>query len=489
MTDDYDVPTTHIEGEYTDAIVFLGEDEMDDGLREQFQEMTDSPGFRQPIRGQPDGHIGAGAPIGFSMPLGNRVVVNTVGLDQGCGLHAAKIEGYDINPHDEGELLEVDECIRANVPIGTGKYHGRNSYHMKNDFPWDVVNDKWRSMAENHLIKKGINLGDLHPNEFEYGVDYLKELCQRVGEDVTKTIDGVGTNGGGNHFLELSLSESDELWVVVHSGSRSIGHSTATHHHERAVELRNMEATRDAIRSLSDEHRKYLAFDVDDVSNHQLHQWLHNRQHVDYDALKDDFAETSEAYRIEEISNELNGLTHEVDEELNDKLAYLEGEEMVQYLVDLAFTQTYAEESRREMARAVARCVGGEIVDEINSVHNYIDYEDGVIRKGATPAHEGRRAIIPMNMSHGSYIVRGKGNDDWLNTAPHGSGRAMSRTQAFEELSEEEHAEIMGDTVATELPLDECPLAYKSSDRILSLIEPTVDVIDHLDPILNLKAP
>ena len=491
MTGDYNVPTTHIEGEYTDAIVFLDRDEMEDKLYQQIQQLTNAPGFLNTIRVMPDSHWSqAGSPVGFSMPFESRVVPSAVGTDQGCGVYAGKIEDYDIDPHDKDDLLEVDECVRTNVPMGLGQYHNRNTqtYNMRDDFPWDTVNEKWRTMAEENLLPKGIDLGDVHPDEFEYDVTFLEELKHRIEADKSKISEGVGSLGASNHFVELSLSDSDELWASVHSGSRSVGHTAATHHHERAVELRNMQATREAIRSFSDEHRQYLAFDVDDVSDHQLHQWLHNRQHVDYDALKDEFENTPEAHRIEEISDELNGLTHEVNEELNDKLAYLEDEEMVQYLVDLAFTQTYAEESRREMARAVARCVGGEIVDEINSVHNYIDYEDGVIRKGATPAHEGRRAIIPMNMSHGSYIVRGKGNGDWLNTCPHGGGRSMSRGQAYDELSEEEHAEIMGDTVATELPLDESPRAYKRPEMVRERIKSTIEVVDHLEPVLNIKA-
>ena len=156
--------------------------------------------------------------------------------------------------------------------------------------------------------------------------------------------------------------------------------------------------------------------------------------------------------------------------------------------MDLAFGQTYASESRKTMARLAADAIGADIVDEIEAVHNYIDYEDGIIRKGATPAREGQRVIIPMNMADGTFIACGKGNDEWNQSVCHGAGRVMSRTQAFEDLSEDEHANLMGDTVATELPLDESPMAYKNVQLIKDMIGPTVDIVDHLDPVLNLKS-
>jgi len=235
-----------------------------------------------------------------------------------------------------------------------------------------------------------------------------------------------------------------------------------------------------------------VKFDLDEVSDHDLLTWLQGgmgESFVNYEALKAEYAETEDAGMIEEIGNELKGAIPDHDGEGADDLAYLEGEEAVEYYVDLAFGQTYASESRKTMARLAADAIGADIVEEIEAVHNYIDYEDGIIRKGATPARDGQRVIIPMNMADGTFIARGKGNDEWNQSVCHGAGRVMSRTQAFEDLSEEEHAEMMGDTVATELPLDEAPGAYKDMQLIKDMIGPTVDIVDHLDPILNLKAP
>lgn len=495
---------TTIEGEFTDAIVFLPEEEIEEGLMDQIQSMVDHPAFRNKVRVAPDAHQGAGSCIGFTMPITNRVVVNAVGVDIGCGMYAFRMQDVDYDVHEQEELEKADKAIRANVPMGVGQMNNRNDYHMRDDFPWDEVQEKWETFAENHL-DDDIDLGKYDPESFEYDVSYCQEVCKRVGYRFTDCINGVGSLGSGNHFIEISESTEGDVWCVIHSGSRGIGYNIADYHQERAEEVRNLSAVRTAISNLHGDYTDYVEPDIETVSDEELHKWIHNRQIVDYQRLKDDFADTEKANLIEKISNVINGVSRgnfgeysgyidnvDVDEleamEDTEELAFLQAEEAVQYYVDMAFAQTYASENRREMGRRVARSLGADVVESLESVHNYIDYSDGIMRKGATPAREGERGVIPMNMSYGSLLVEGKGNEEWNYSAPHGAGRRMSRTQAYDELDKDEFEEELGDTLATALPLDESPNAYKNVSLVRQAMKPTVEIVDHLEPLLSVKA-
>lgn len=495
---------TIIKGESTTATVFLPEEEIEDSAYEQIEEIVDHPAFQNPVKIMPDTHLGSSTVIGFTSSISNRVVTKAIGVDIGCGIYAFKLENLDYDVSNEDQLLEVDEAIRANVPMGTGVMHSRNDYHMKNDFPWDEVQEKWRTFAESHL-DDDVDLVEYHPDEFEYGIDYAQNVCEKVGYSFTDLVNSCGSLGSGNHYIELARDSKGEIWGTIHSGSRGIGYNIAEYHQDRAQELRSMESVRKGLVNLMDSYKSYIKPDVESVSDDELHEWIHNKQIVDYEQLKIEFAGTENANLIEKISNVINktsrgeftdvskfieGVDAEELQRMDEAsdLAYLEGSEAVEYYVDMAFAQMYASESRKKMAREVAEATGGEIVDSIESVHNYIDYEDGIMRKGSTPAREGQRAIIPMNMSYGSFLVRGKGNEEWNCSAPHGAGRAMSRTQAHEDLDEDTFEDRMGETFASELPLDEHPDAYKDVEMVRQAMEPTVEIVDRLEPFLNLKA-
>lgn len=483
-----DSNSTLVEGEYTSAEIFLPREEIEDEAYEQVQSIVDHPAFRNPVRVMPDMHWGKGCVIGFTMPLDKRVCPNTVGVDIGCGMLATKITDHGVDLDSSDELEEIDERIRVNIPMGRN-VHSRSDYHMRDDFPWDEVQEKWESFAEQNL--NGVDLGEYDPETFEYGIEYFKSHCRKIGYDMTRGINSLGTLGGGNHFIELATGSEGDLWCVIHSGSRGIGATTADYHQERAQEIRSVSRSRDTLRQQPDEYLDYVKFDIDTVSDKDLLSWLQGgmgESFVDYDALKSEYSETNPE-KIEEIGSSLKTAIPSENGDSVSELAYLEGEESVEYFVDVAFAQTYASVSRKEMAKRVADVLGGSITDQVESVHNYVDYQDGIIRKGATPARDGQRAVVPMNMSEGSYLVRGKGNENWNQSSPHGAGRQMSRRAAFDTLSKDDMTELMGDTVATELPLDESPQAYKESALVRKAMEPTVDVVDHLSPVLNLKAP
>ena len=174
-------------------------------------------------------------------------------------------------------------------------------------------------------------------------------------------------------------------------------------------------------------------------------------------------------------------------------LEYLEGDDAKLYFEHMKNAQVFASLNRQVMAYSVIRSLELDsfALESVESVHNYIDFEQGVIRKGAISALKGERVVIPWNMRDGMIIGEGKGNPDWNNSAPHGAGRVMSRSAAKKNLSMDEFKKEMGgvwSSCISENTLDEAPMAYKDHSKIASLISPTVDVKLHLKPIYNFKA-
>lgn len=172
-------------------------------------------------------------------------------------------------------------------------------------------------------------------------------------------------------------------------------------------------------------------------------------------------------------------------------LAYLEGKDFDDYLNDMSIMQAWADLNRRAITQEIIESLGLTIAEQFSTVHNYIDIENMILRKGAVSAQKGEQLIIPLNMRDGSLICVGKGNSDWNWSAPHGAGRVMSRREAKRSLSMKEYRIMMKDVYTTSVnksTLDECPLAYKPVSALLDHINPTVEVIEHIKPLYNFKA-
>ena len=487
-----------IEGKHTTAKVFLDEDAIEEGTRDQIQSMVDHEAFRNPVAIMPDCHVGAGAVIGFTMPLGNRVVPNVVGVDKSCGMTALNI-GDELEQTGE----ELDQAVRDRVPMGWGqeglRAPNRDYYHVKNDFPWDEANETLANFVDAMDADYIPEMAEFL-DEGGYDIDYFKELCEeRAGRmshhfDVDAGISSVGTLGSGNHFVELGKSvETGDYWVVVHSGSRGLGNNSAEYWQEQATEYINEKHDRtddrpERIReALADFPDHYVKFDPETVGDDDLLDWVQGGQ-------GEDFVNYEEIPKVERerIGTELkNAVLPIANEEYDpgEPLDYLEGDLAAGYLIDLIFCHHYATESRRVMAEAVAdEAAGGTVKDKIVSTHNFIDFTDGVIRKGATRAHEGDRLVIPFNMKQGTLICEGKGNPEWNKSAPHGAGRVMSRGEAKRTFTEDELKAEMEGIHTSAIPLDEAPGAYKDPSLIEDAIKPTATIIDRLEVIHNWKA-
>jgi RNA-splicing ligase RtcB len=474
-------------GEYTNARVLVDDaDLVEDNCLEQIQELLDHPAFTESVRVMPDTHYGAGAPIGFTMPLPDRIVPNIVGVDVGCGMAATNLgDNLPLNGP------EREQRVREAVPMGQEVHEYDDAVHLVDEFPFEQANRVYEQFEAAYEERFGQGLD---PIEFDFdGYDgaYFKSLCQRVLADQRQgmgyVIRSAGTLGGGNHFIEFAQArESGEYWLVLHSGSRYLGKSVSEYWQQRATKYRQADVIREAI---PDQYTEYLTFDPESVGDGELYTWVTGgmgESHLRKAKIRTEF----EGGKIEEVFDTL-ARPQEVLTERKKDLDWLDGREAHGYYIDMLFAQQYARWNRELMGEAICETLGVDPVEHFQSIHNYIDFRDMTIRKGATPARDGQRLVIPLNMAEGSILARGKGNDEFNQTAPHGAGRVMSRRQAHEEGSVEAFESAMDGIYSesvVESVLDEAPMAYKSADAIATAIEPTADIVDWLAVQHNLKA-
>lgn len=378
----------------------------------------------------------------------------------------------------------VDEVVRDAVPMGRSTRSG--GYHMGRDFPYGQANLVVADFIEEYEARFDESI------EFDgYDIEYVKDLAEKVGADINRVISSVGTLGGGNHFIEFCNSvETDDVWCVLHSGSRHLGLKVAQYWQEQATQYMNeaydrtdprAEEVREVLAEYPDD---YVKFDRD-VSDEELLTWVTGgmgEDFINYEAIP-----KTERENVREGLKEAHHIAQD-EWDPSDALDFLEGEAAHGYFIDMIFAQQYALENRREMIRLITDAIGVEPKDAVSSPHNYIDPADLVIRKGACRAWEGERFVVPFNMADGTLLCKGKGNEDWNQSAPHGAGRVMSRRQAKREVTPEEAEEALGDTYASVVPLDEAPAAYKETALIEDAIEPTADVVDRLKPFLSMKS-
>lgn len=306
----------------------------------------------------------------------------------------------------------------------------------------------------NNNIPSGMSVNETKLADF----DLKKLYCYDKLNHYQWVENSVGSLGGGNHFIEIDESEAGEKYLVIHSGSRNLGTQVADYYQDLA----------------------------DQICNHDLIEYQNKRNEV--------LTTYKRLGREKEIQTTLLALKKEFEQSKNKipyELAYLEGEYREAYLHDMKLCQEFSILNRYTMATTIANYMGWNILNSFESVHNYISFEDNIVRKGAISAKKGEKVIIPINMRDGCIIGIGKGNEDWNNSAPHGAGRVMSRAQAMKTIDLEEYKKSMKNiytTSVTEETKDEAPFVYKSLEEILEHIVPTVEVTKIIKPVYNFKA-
>lgn len=393
----------YILGKYNGAKVFTNN--IEETAKEQIRELCSTPTFHDSIiRIMPDVHAGAGCTIGTTMTITDKVVPNLVGVDIGCGVLTVKIKDRDI------DFQKLDDVIRAQVPNGQ-----------------NVHDDKF-----------------LNDDVFEF-VDGFRAKNVLSHERVQT---GMGTLGGGNHFIEVSVDDEGYHYLTIHTGSRYLGHRIATHYQRKAVA---------------------------------------NMKKLDVASV---IAQLKAEGRESEISSAIKNLKAN-QPVINKELAHLEGQDFEDYINDMKLTQDYALINRETIFEIINEEMGWSVIDMFDTIHNYIDTTRMILRKGAVSSQKGEKLIIPLNMKEGSIIAVGKGNEDWNFSAPHGAGRVFSRRQAKKQLSMDEFKETMKDvwtTSVSEETLDEAPKAYKDINSILDNIHDTVDIVKIIKPVYNFKS-
>ena len=373
---------------------------LEDVALEQIKELGEfEPYKNSKIRIMPDCHAGAGCTIGTTMEIKDKITPNLVGVDIGCGMLTVKLKETKI------DLQKLDAVINEFIPNGFNTHT-----EQKAEFDFDK------------LIAKNLNI------------------------DRAKV--SIGSLGGGNHFIEVGKTSKDELFLVIHSGSRNIGGQVAKYYQNIAIE------------NLTDNAKE--------------------REEL--------IAKLKKEGRQNEIGKELKKLKKP---EINKDLAYLIGTDFDNYMHDMELMQKYAVLNRRTMANIMLEKAELTEIEAFETIHNYIDFNRMMLRKGAVSAENGETLLIPINMRDGSIIAKGKGNEDWNYSAPHGAGRLMGRRQAHKNLNFDEFKEQMKDVYSTSVlteTLDEAPNAYKPMNEILEAIGGTVEVVDVIKPIYNFKA-
>ncbi len=271
----------------------------------------------------------------------------------------------------------------------------------------------------------------------------------------------LGTLGGGNHFWELDRDEEGAVWLVIHTGSRRSGKDVAEYYQRAAYEKLNVLGKK--LKSVIAEQRK--AF----------------------------IEQTRREGREKELSALLAAWKPSLPEgaDVPYEVAWCEGALFDDYIHDMRVMQRYAQLNRRIIAETILKKCKLHAVDQFETIHNYIDTDRMILRKGAVSAMKGERLLIPINMRDGALICVGKGNPDWNESAPHGAGRLMSRTEAKNTISMKAYRDAMSGIYTTCVgsgTLDESPFAYKPMDDIISNIGPTVDIVSRIRPIYNFKA-
>jgi RNA-splicing ligase RtcB len=276
-------------------------------------------------------------------------------------------------------------------------------------------------------------------------------------KDTKRLERSIGTLGGGNHFIEVDVDSLGNKYLIIHSGSRNLGHQVATYYQKLAVELCSGKD------KMYEEQERVIA----------------------------EYKAQGRRKEIQQVIKEIRLKYSKLFPSLPEDLCYLTGKYKDDYLHDMKICQEFAVKNREVMARVIVDNLGVSVVDEFETTHNYINFEDNILRKGAISARLGEKVIIPINMRDGALICVGKGNPAWNYSAPHGAGRLMSRNQARQQLTMEEYQESMDGIYTTsvdESTLDEAAMAYKPMQQIIDNIGDTVDIVAIVKPIYNFKA-
>lgn len=426
-----------LKGRYNKDCKIFAED-IEESAYSLIQNILDEKATKDvPVRIMPDVHAGVGIVIGFTCPMTKFVNPDWVGCDIGCA-----VESHELSLSGDLNLELIDSQIRDVIPMGM-KVRSKSILNEK-----EFIRELRRNINSFHskyTVHSGINYDIPTINE-----KWIESTLKRLHMEPSVFYNSIGTLGGGNHFIEIGKDLNNKYWLTIHSGSRNLGIKVWKYHTNQA-------------KLQKDSKDPEYSMELEKIKNN-----------------------TSDKSQIPRLIDELKD---KLEMGVNKK--FLRGEYLFNYLVDMVFAQTYAEFNRESMKSEICRRLKCQVSDSIKSVHNYIDMNDFIIRKGAIRSYEGERLVIPFSMKDGLIIGEGKSNEDYNFSASHGAGRILARGKAKETLTMEKFREEMKGIYSTSIvpeTLDESPMAYKDPEIIEILLEPTVKVTNRVKPILNIKS-
>ena len=438
-----------IKGKYTSVKIMI--DDVEETAMKQLYNIVNHPVFTNPIAVMIDVHAGSGCVVGLTMPLSiEGIVPVTVGVDGGCGMLAVNF----------GKILglskdKIDTEIRRNIPLGMST-HDSPAVDFEKEFNWEKANENCRKFVSKYNSQFGT---DYKPVEYSY--KWFIQKCKEIGIDFGKAINSICSLGGGNHAIEIGKSEkTGDYWVFVHSGSRNLGLKICGYHQNKA--------------------KKQLEYKRNVLLRDKINEITKNT--VDGSQIPKLIEQAKKDLKIFTTDTSLNGME------------FLDGQLAMDYFTDMIFTQIYAELNREKMIETILSILSikkKDVIETIHSIHNYIDFNDLIIRKGAIRSYIDERMIVPLNMRDGWLLCEGKSNPEWNYSSPHGAGRVMSRGESNKKISLEKYQESMKGIYSTSInksTIDESPFCYKKMEVIEKYIIPTAEILDRIKPVLNIKS-
>jgi tRNA-splicing ligase RtcB (3'-phosphate/5'-hydroxy nucleic acid ligase) len=435
-----------------EGIIFVDKGMVDSETMKQIRSMIRHEAIKD-ARIMPDCHKGVGCCIGFTSKIVDKIVPNFVGGDIGCG-----IVTYPLELEKPIKPKQLDKHIHHYVP--TGNY--LDGKHIDCDLQsvdkfinrvFKLSNDDADNFSKFYKDKFNIDISKQKPH---YCDKWFEGLCKKIKVNKKFVLMQLGTLGGGNHFIEVNKSEKNgKEYITVHSGSRGLGQHICRYHQDIITKGRDMDW---------------------DMFDEKVKKFSRN---------------CKEKKKVKEYKDNIK------KEMIQNKHPdYLIEEEAFNYYFDMIFAQKYALVNREIMIERILMYYNLEFNPEkkIESIHNYIDFNDFILRKGAINAHKDTLCLIALNMRDGILLCKGKGNEKWNNSSAHGSGRIITRQKAkkntitiVKRLAKDfEEYDIYSSAPLTSI-VDEAPECYKETDMIKELIEPSVEILEQLKPILNIK--
>lgn len=430
------------------ATIYLDKFLIDKGTMSQLRKLIVHPAT-QHMRVMPDCHRGNGCCVGYTSQLTTKIVPKFIGGDIGCGMisYPFKSDGKSL------DLEKIDADIRLKIPMGSKQIHppnldliSRNRKYLNQI--WDKVIDEAYQFAFKYKQKYKIDIRQYVP---DYSWKWYIDKCQQIQTDPQYELLSLGTLGGGNHFIEIGKGNiNDKLYITIHSGSRSMGQKICQYHQQK----------------------------------------INDTKYIDRDALQKMEKKLSRQYQDKRLYQYLSEYKEKLISQKHPD--YLEDEEAFRYYFDMIFAQNFAQLNRKIMLDLILEILNIKYTEdiEIESIHNYIDFDDFIIRKGAIQAKKDELCLIALNMKEGILLCRGKSNPEWNYSSAHGAGRVINRQEAYQKLSFQKFKDEMNGIYSTSVvkeTLDESPMVYRNSEIIKKGLKDTIDIIAEISPIINLK--